>query len=124
MLDDDSELSGTFDGAREYLSQIEKHPGGFGIFKSMLLKLFAISKEMYSLVDFPDAEAISGDFFEDMYLIMALTKKYPSKKFNFKRTGALNEESNSSSDPLSTWYHKQYNKKQMGDRTRAMIRSL
>lgn len=124
MLDDDSELSGTEHGAKDYLDQIRNHPGMYGIFKSMLLKLFAISKEMYQLIDFPDLEAGRGEFFEDMYLIMALNKKYPQKKFTFNKTGQINESSNSSSDPLSTWYHRQYTKRQMGDRTRSMIRSL
>ena len=123
MLDDDSELIGTEAGAQEYLRQIYNHPNMFGVFKSMLLKLFAISKEVYKLIDFPDLDAVNGDFFEDMYLIMALEKKYPMKKFVFRKNG-LDENSNSSSDPLSTWYHKQYIKRQMGDRTRAMIRSL
>ena len=102
MLDDDCVLSGTVSGGREYIKQIEDHPDGFGIFKSLLLKLFAISKEVYKSIDFPDLEAANGDFFEDMYLILALSKKYPSKKFNFKRNNSLMEESNSSSDNLST----------------------
>ena len=88
-----------------------------------LLKLFAISRTVYQLVDFPDLEAGKGEFFEDMYLIMSLNKKYPDKKFIFKRYG-INESSNSSSDPLSTWYHKQFIKRNMGDRTREMIRNL
>jgi len=123
MLDDDSELTGTREGALDYLKQIESHPKMYGLFKSMLLKLFAISKEVYQLIDFPDLDAVKGDFFEDMYLIMALNKKYPDKKFTFKR-GQLSESSNSASDPFSTWYHKQYIKKQMGDRTRKLIKEL
>ena len=123
MLDDDSELYGTETGANNYLNQIKSHPNMYGVFKSMLLKLFAISKEVYKLIDFPDLDAVKGDFFEDMYLIMALNKKYPDKKFTFIRSG-IDESSNSSSDPLSTWYHKQFHKRQMGDRTREMIRNL
>lgn len=124
MLDDDSELSGTEDGVKDYLNQIESHPDMYGVFKSMLLKLFAISKEVYKLIDFPDLDAVKGDFFEDMYLIMALNKKYPHKKFTFRRNGLLNENSNSASDPLSTWYHHQFMKRKMGDRTREMIKNL
>ena len=123
MLDDDSDLVGTEAGAHEYLEQIRKHPGMFGVFKSMLLKLFAISKEVYKLIDFPDLDPVKGEIFEDMYLIMALEKKYPKKKFSFRKEG-IDENSNSSSDPLSTWYHRQYVKRQMGDRTREMIRKL
>lgn len=123
MLDDDSELTGTLEGAQEYLNQIHEHPDMYGVFKSMLLKLFAISKKIYQLIDFPDLEAGNGEFFEDMYLIMSLNKKYPDKKFIFKRYG-INESSNSSSDPLSTWYHKQFIKRNMGDRTRELVRNL
>lgn len=123
MLDDDSELYGTEIGANNYLDQIKNHPNMYGVFKTMLLKLFAISKEVYKLIDFPDLEAVNGDFFEDMYLIMALNKKYPDKKFIFTR-GGIDESSNSASDPLSTWYHKQFIKRNMGDRTRELVRNL
>ena len=124
MLDDDAKLVGTKDDAREYLRTIENHPGArYGVYKTYLLKLFAISKEMFKEIDYPDGEASNGDFFEDMYLIMALNKKYPDKKFIFTR-GGIDENSNSASDPLSTWYHRQFHKKQMGDRTREMIRNL
>jgi len=123
MLDDDSELIGDERDGMEYLSQIYSHPNMYGVFKSMLLKLFAISKEMYKKIDFPDGEAANGDFFEDMYLIMALEKLYPSKKFTFKRNG-INEYSNSANDSLSTWYHKQFVKRKIGDNTREMIRKL
>ena len=123
MLDDDSVLVGNYSDGRKYLKQIEDNPDKFGIFKEQLLKLFAISKYMYSLIDFPNGEAENGDFFEDMYLIKGLTKLYPDRKFRFVRNG-LNEYSNSANDPDSTWFHKQFNKHDIGDKTRSMIYSL
>ena len=121
MLDDDSELMGTEEDAKKYLSQIESNPGKFGVFKEALLKLFAISKEMYSLVDFPDLEAERGEIFVFIWLIMYLNKKYPSKKFVFKRYG-LDDTSNSGNDSHSTWYRRQWNKRSIGDNTRRLIR--
>ena len=52
MLDDDSTLVGTQAGADKYIKQIEAHPGQYGIFKAQLLKLFAISKEMFMLFSY------------------------------------------------------------------------
>ena len=123
MLDDDADLKGTELDGLLYIQQIESHPKMYGVFKDLLLKLFAISKEVYSLVDFPDLEAERGEIFEDMWLIMYLNKKHPDKKFVFKRNG-LDDVSNSGNDTHSTWYRKQFHKRQMGDRTRAMIRSV
>lgn len=124
MLDDDAKLVGTSSDASLYLDQIENHPGKwYGIYKSQLLKLFAISKDMFREVDYPEGEAENGDFFEDMYLIMLLNKLYPENKFLFIRN-TLNDISDSANDPNSTWYHKQFNKHDIGDRTRAMIKEL
>ena len=124
MLDDDAKLIGTPEDAYYYLNQIQEHPGKwFGVYKTFLLKLFAISKEMFKEIDYPKGEAEDGAFFEDMYLIMALEKKFPKNKFVFKRT-SLNDVSDSANDPDSTWYHRQYNKHDIGDRTRAMIKEL
>lgn len=124
MLDDDAKLVGTRSDASLYLDQIENHPGKwYGVYKSQLLKLFAISKDMFREVDYPEGEAEHGDFFEDMYLIMLLNKLYPRNKFLFTRN-TLNDISDSANDPNSTWYHKQFNKHDIGDRTRAMIKEL
>ena len=123
MLDDDADVKGTELDGLLYLQQIEAHPGMFGVFKELLLKFFAISKEMYSKIDFPDLEAENGEIFEDMYLIMTLSKKYPDKKYVFKRNG-LDDVSNSGSDRYSTWYRRQFNKRNIGDKTRAMVREL
>ena len=120
MLDDDAELRGNANDGYNYLRQIEENPNKYGLFKELLLKLFAISKYVYSLVDFPNLEAEKGELFEDMWLIMYLNKHYQDRKFVFKRYG-LDDVSNSGSDSHSTWYRKQFHKRQMGDKTRAMI---
>lgn len=66
MLDDDIKLLGDRNSAINYLAQIDNHPGDFGTFMSLTLQLFAISKELYSKIDFPDGEIVNGDYFEDM----------------------------------------------------------
>ena len=123
MLDDDIVLVGTQPSADRYLKQIEENPQKFGTFKALTLQLFAISKEMFSLIDYPDGEIVNGDFFEDMWLIMALKKLYPDKFFSFIK-GDLDPVGNAANDENSTWYHKQFNKHNIGDRTRAMIKEL
>ena len=123
MLDDDANLVGLKEDADLYLNTIRSNPGKWGAYKTFLLKLFAISKDVYKLVDFPEGEAENGDFFEDMWLIMYLDKMHSNKKFLFKRT-SLNDKSDSSKDPYSTWYHNQFNKHNIGDNTRAMIKDL
>lgn len=123
MLDDDSELVGSYLDAQLYLDQIEQHPKMWAYYTPALLKLFAISKEVYALIDFPDGEAEQGDFFEDMFLTKALEKLHPDKQFKFIRTG-FREHSNSSRDPYSTWYHGQLDKHIIGDKTRKLIKEL
>jgi len=123
MLDDDINLVGNKASADNYLRQIDNHPGEFGTFKQLTLQLFAISKEMFEKIDYPDGEIVNGDYFEDMWLIMALKKLYPDKFYSFVR-GNLDPQGNAANDAHSTWYHKQFIKKEIGDRTRAMIKEL
>lgn len=123
MLDDDIKLVGSKNSADSYLNQIYAHPGMFGTFKSLTLQLFAISKEIFSLIDFPDGDPVTGDYFEDMWLIMALKKLYPNKYFSFKK-GDLDPVGNAANDEYSTWYHRQYVKKNIGDNTRRMVKEL
>lgn len=123
MLDDDIKLLGSEESAIKYLDQIYSHPGMFGTFKSLTLQLFAISKEIFSLINYPDGDPVNGDYFEDMWLIMALKKLYPNKYFSFTR-GDLDPVGNAANDEYSTWYHRQFVKRQIGDRTRSMVREL
>ena len=54
MLDDDCSIGGS--DASAYLKQIQNNPDCFIEFKKTLLKLFAISKKIFALQDFPDLE--------------------------------------------------------------------
>ncbi len=54
---------------------------------------------------------------------MALKKLYPDKFYSFVR-GTLDPVANAANDINSTWYHKQFVKRQIGDRTRAMIKEM
>lgn len=122
MLDDDCELSGTKSGANDYIKQIEDHPNMAGVFKGTLLKLFAISKEVFFDYKFDGGEPINGEVFEDILFVNRLKIECPEKIFQFRRHFELNEKSDNYMDPDSTWYHGQYNKHEMGDRTRRLLR--
>ena len=110
MLDDDCKLEGT--SGAEYLKQIDEHPGMFGEFKKTLLKLFAISKEIFQLEDFDDISPKKEEGFEDRIFVNKLRKKYPNKRFEFKNT-KIEEHSIATRDPLSTWYKNQDIKKML-----------
>ena len=101
MLDDDIQLAGDKKSADNYLKQIDNHPEAFGTFKQLTLQLFAISKEMFGKIDYPEGEIVDGDYFEDMWLIMALKKLYPDKYFSFTR-GTLDPVANAANDQYST----------------------
>ena len=123
MLDDDCKISGSKEAANLYIDQIKAHPDGCGMFNFTLLKLFAISKDLFSKVNFGDGRVEDGDFFEDILFVNTLQKKYPSKLFNFKKNG-LFESSNNVNDPHSTWFHGQFVKSKMGDKTRELIKRV
>ena len=123
MLDDDCVLSGSSEDGHNYIRQIEEHPGMCGIFNITLLKLFAISKEMFSMIDYGNGRVEDGDFFEDILLVNSIKKLYPNKVFAFNH-GNLSEVSNNFNDPYSTWFHGQFNKHEIGDKTRAILRNL
>ena len=123
MLDDDSTLFGTKEDGLRYIEDIKNHPNMWGAKKPLLLKLFAISKEVFKEVDYKAGSIENGDFFEDMLLIRTLEKRYPERRFYFNASG-LREQSDSVNDPLSTWYHGQFVKREIGDRTREIIKEL
>lgn len=105
MLDDDSVLTGT--NSKEYLFQIDSHPGCFGEFKKSLLKLFAISKELFKEVSFDEnCNPETGQGFEDRLFVNTLRKRFPDKRFEFVNTH-ISEYSISTNDPDTTWYNNQ-----------------
>ena len=123
MLDDDCELFGEKRDGDTYLAQIDKHPNMFAAFKPHLLKLFAISRYMFNKFDYKDEESEKGEIFEDMYLHLGLRTLYPDREFYFINC-TLRERSDSAWDVNSTWYHNQFNKHDIGDKTRASIKLL
>jgi hypothetical protein len=123
MLDDDCELIGTKDDADKYLNQIDNKNGYIGIFKGTLLKLFAMPRTLMELVSYEDIEAEKGEGFEDLVFVETCKKKFPGKNFIFSKNG-LDEKSNSGNDKFSTWWKGQYVKKEMGDRSRKIIKDF
>jgi hypothetical protein len=123
MLDDDCELIGKKDDADKYLNQIDNKNGYIGIFKGTLLKLFAMPRTLMELVSYEDIEAEKGEGFEDLVFVETCKKKFPDKHFIFLKNG-LDEKSNSGNDKFSTWWKGQYVKKEMGDRSRKIIKDF
>ena len=123
MLDDDCTIVGTTEQAKKYLNLIDANPGKFGTFKGTLFKLFAISKALFQYEDFPDLEAENGEIFEDIYFVGKLRKKYPQSEFDLSCSG-LFENSDSAWDKDSTWFHHQYDKHEIGDKTRALLKEI
>lgn len=123
MLDDDCTLIGDKNAAKKYIEQIEEHPGMCGMFNGTLLKLFAISKELFKNISFGNGRVENGDYFEDILFVNTIQKKWPDKVFKFIKY-CLNERSNNFNDENSTWFHGQYNKHDIGDRTRAILKEL
>ena len=123
MLDDDCNVIGSKEGADNYLKEIDQHPGMFGVFYGTLLKLFAISKEVFALQDYGDGKVEDGDFFEDILFVNTLEKKYPNKKFCFSKY-KLGEKSNNFNDENSTWFYGQFDKHKIGDKTRTMLKEI
>ena len=117
MLDDDCTLYGS--SGVEYLKQIDDNPDCFIEFNKTLLKLFAISKIIFSQVDYENINPENEDGFEDRIFVNNLRKKFPDKRREFKNTG-IEERSISTKDPLSTWYKGQDIKKML-DKTNTII---
>ena len=123
MLDDDCELTGTYNDGVQYIKQIEEHPDMYGTWNGTLLKLFAISKEMFKQIDFGTGRVENGDYFEDILFVNTLEKKFPTKHFIFNKNGLI-EKSNNYNDPNSTWFYGQFNKHDIGDRTRLILKEI
>ena len=123
MLDDDSMLKGDRQDGLLYLRRLAECPGMYGVYKPHLLKLFAMSREMYQLIEFPDGGADDPNkklrFFEDMYIDESLQKVYPNKRFKFYKSN-LDEYSDSAFDDTSTWHDEVYSGKGKNEWTRRM----
>lgn len=106
MLDDDCEIIGTREAAKQYIEMVESHPGYYGMFKGTQLKLFSIDKNIFAQVDFDNVNPESGEGFEDTIFVNRLKKKFPKRGFSFCING-LKETSICTADTLSTWYSTQ-----------------
>ena len=107
MLDDDCEIIGTTEGAKQYLSILDAHEGYFGEFRGTQLKLFAIYKNLLKYVDFADINPENSEGFEDTLFVEKLKKKFPKRGFSFYEVQNLKEVSLGVGDELSTWYDSQ-----------------
>ena len=103
LLDDDCEIKGTKEDARDYLKQIDDNPDMFYEFSGTLLKLFAISKKMFEQVEFEEINPETGEGFEDRLFVNKLRMMFPTKRYIFNRSN-LHDESISTRDKDSTWY--------------------
>ena len=101
MLDDDIIIYGS--SGKSYLKQIEENPDCFIENNDLRIQLFAISKKIYSQIDFVDVSPEQGEAFEDRIFVESLRIKFPEARRIFKDTG-LFEDSPATADIHSTWY--------------------
>jgi hypothetical protein len=104
MLDDDCELILNQTGIVNYLAEIDAHPSGAGEFRNTLLKLYAISKDLLSQVEFDESISAEGGVgFEDTIFVNTIRHKFKDKVYTFNCRGQnINEISANARDPLST----------------------
>ena len=120
MLDDDCHIIGTQEGAKKYIQELEAHPNSFGEFRGSQLKLFSITKDILSQVDYTDINPENSEGFEDTIFVETLRNKFPKNKFTYsKNTYQLKETSLGAKDVLSTWYTNQ-NLQEMLRKTREL----
>lgn len=123
MLDDDVSLNGGPQQGLEYLRQLHLYKNGFWEFNLTLLKLFAISKDLFSKEKFDDSiQPENEGGFEDRIFVNKLRSKYPDLRHQFNVKG-LSQSSLSTRDPDSTWYVNQDIQK-MREKTNNLIDSL
>ena len=101
MLDDDCELEG--EDASKYLEQIDQNPGCWIEYAGSLLKLFAISREVFAQIDYEDISLERREGYEDWVFYEKLKAKFPELQRRFRAVG-ITQNSNSTADPYSTWY--------------------
>lgn len=100
MLDDDAMLRGVDKEFKLYLNEIRQHPGGWALKRSKLLKLLAISREVYEQLPFPDINPELNEGYEDAVFCYLLKTNFATKEFHF--TSKIFDFSDSAHDPNST----------------------
>lgn len=114
MLDDDSDLILTREGVDRYFKEIDAHPNMIGGFKSIWLRLLAISNKMLKLASWDylvinNLDPCKGDIWEDSVWYNTYSTIYPNSFFRFTVDDKINEVFiRSEHDPNSTWYHNNY----------------
>lgn len=101
MLDDDCVLEGN---ATKYLKEIDNHPNGVGTKYFKLLKLYAISKHIYSQIEIPNVDAEKNEGAEDTIFTAMISKNFLKDYFQFEEND-LNINIGKSME-YSTWRHK------------------
>lgn len=116
MLDDDNQIYGEINN--NFLEVLEENPNNFVCFDWDYgqLWLFAISKNLFKLIEYPNTSAEQGYIFEDIYLSKMCKELCPnyidSKKININRKSRKGS---------STWWNNSYNLKQMVKNTNDLI---
>jgi len=118
-LDDDSILKGTKENGDKYLKLLENNPNKFGIMnwaRGQLI-LFAISRSLYTRVEYPTETCEGGQIFEDIY-ISSICKHLCPNYIDLKSSGiSINWD-----NETSTWWDRnKYNLKAMERNTKAVI---
>ena len=101
MLDDDCGLRGLKEEGAKYLQTLENNPNKYGIKRAKLLKLLAISRHIYSQLEFPDVNPENNEGSEEAVFCRMLELLFPNDKITF--TDGMREFSNSATDRNSTW---------------------
>lgn len=123
FLDDDSNVVCTPSAAKDYLSQLDSHPGMFGLFNGTSWHRFiAISKPMLELMNYDfikNYESCRGEIWEDIAYTHTYKAIYPNKWFNIKVNGLKEIQIDSAKDKDSTWYvsNPEFSNKQMQIKT-------
>ena len=119
MLDDDCEIEGN--SANNYLQQIDDNPDCWIVFSATRdLKLFAISRSIFSQIDYDEIYPEYGEGYEDWVFFEKLNVFYPKNKRYFKETG-LKELSKTAYDAYSTWYTKDISLSELNIKTIKLI---
>lgn len=122
MLDDDCAIRGIQEEGKKFIDEIEAHPDQYCIKRPKLLKLLAISRSIYSQMEFPNINPEANEGYEDAIFCEMLKALFPEKEF--KPTSRIVEFSNSATDPNSTWrneYKTTINRTQLSINTRNVL---
>lgn len=117
MLDDDTCIYG--EKNNNFIETLKENPDNFACFDWYRgqLWLFAISKSLFSKVEYPDLDAEAGDVFEDTYLSQICKHLCP----NYIDTSKININRRAGGRQSTWWNNKNYNIKKMEMKTNELI---